>query len=258
MEYDEKLQSEEKRKRICIQNAVKQGREMLLDLVFPRRCPVCGEIVIPKGEFICPSCVKKLSPVHQPVCLKCGKELESDRMEFCYDCTRHHRSFERNLALLNYNDTASRSMSAIKYKNKREYLDFYSEALWLRFGRQIHFWNPDLFVPVPIHPTRRKIRGFNQAEVLAEKLSEKSGIPVCGGALKRIRKTAPQKMLDSSARFHNLEQAFGPGSIPQGTKRVLLVDDIYTTGSTMKACTRILLKMGVEQVYGLTVCIGKN
>ena len=94
-------------------------------------------------------------------------------MEFCYDCTRHHRSFERNLALLNYNDTASRSMSAIKYKNKREYLDFYSEALWLRFGRQIHFWNPDLFVPVPIHPTRRKIRGFNQAEVLAEKLSEK-------------------------------------------------------------------------------------
>lgn len=172
MEYDEKLQSEGKRKRICIQNAVKQGREMLLDLVFPRRCPVCGEIVIPKGAFICPSCVKKLSPIHQPVCLKCGKELESSRMEFCYDCTRHHRSFERNLALLNYNDTASRSMSAIKYKNKREYLDFYSEALWLRFGRQIHFWNPDLFVPVPIHPTRRKIRGFNQAEVLAEKLSE--------------------------------------------------------------------------------------
>ena len=231
------MQSEEKRKRICIQNAVKQGREMLLDLVFPRRCPVCGEIVIPKGEFICPSCVKKLSPVHQPVCLKCGKELESDRMEFCYDCTRHHRSFERNLALLNYNDTASRSMSAIKYKNKREYLDFYSEALWLRFGRQIHFWNPDLFVPVPIHPTRRKIRG---------------------GALKRIRKTAPQKTLDSSARFHNLEQAFSPGAIPPQTRSVLLIDDIYTTGSTMEACTRILLKMGVEQVYGLTVCIGKN
>lgn len=66
MEYDEKLQSEGKLKRICIQNAVKQGREMLLDLVFPRRCPVCGEIVIPKGAFICPSCVKKLSPIHQP------------------------------------------------------------------------------------------------------------------------------------------------------------------------------------------------
>ena len=110
------MQLEEKRKVICIQNAVKEGQERILDLIFPRRCPVCGEIVTPKGELICLPCIKKLSLVHQPVCLKCGKELESDRMEFCYDCTRHHRSFERNLALLNYNDTASQSMSAIKYK----------------------------------------------------------------------------------------------------------------------------------------------
>lgn len=155
MEYDEKLQLEGKLKRICIQNAVKQGREMLLDLVFPRRCPVCGEIVIPKGAFICPSCVKKLSPIHQPVCLKCGKELESSRMEFCYDCTRHHRSFERNLALLNYNDTASRSMSAIKYKNKREYLDFYSEALCC-VGRQDPFLEPGSFRPGANPPNQKK------------------------------------------------------------------------------------------------------
>lgn len=171
---------------------------------------------------------------------------------------RHHRSFERNLALLNYNDTASRSMSPSKYKNKREYLDFYSEALWLRFGRQIHFWNPDLFVPVPIHPTRRKIRGFNQAEVLAEKLSEKSGIPVCGGALKRIRKTAPQKTLDSSARFHNLEQAFGPGSIPKGYKKGAaggwyLYYRQYDGGVYPDS-----FKDGSRTGLWPTVCIGKN
>ena len=179
-------------------------------------------------------------------------------MEYCYDCARHRRSFERNFALLNYNDTASQSMAAIKYKNKREYLDFYSEALWLRFGRQIHILAPDALVPVPIHRSRKKIRGFNQAEVLAEKLGKKSGILVCSDALKRIRKTQPQKNLDSAGRLHNLEQAFGAGTLPESVKKVLLVDDIYTTGSTVEACTRILLGMGVEKVYGITVCIGKN
>ena len=74
------MQLEEKIKVTCIQNAVKQGQERLLDLIFPRRCPVCGEIVTPKGELICPPCSRKLSPVHQSVCLKCGKELESSRM----------------------------------------------------------------------------------------------------------------------------------------------------------------------------------
>lgn len=231
-------------------------KETAVSLIFPRCCPVCQEIVQPRGELICPQCVKRLSPVRQPVCLKCGKEVESSQMEYCFDCTRHSRSFERNFALLNYNEMASISMAAIKYKNKREFLDFYGQALYLKYGKLLKRINPDVIVPVPVHRSRKRIRGFNQAEILAEKVGRRLGIPVCPEGLKRIRKTAPQKLLDPSQRLRNLEQAFGPGRLPDDTNTVLLVDDIYTTGSTMEACTRILKSMGIEKVYGLTICVG--
>lgn len=81
-------------------------RAFLTDLLFPRRCPVCGDIVLPRGELICPACVKKLSFVKQPVCKKCGKEISSAEREYCLDCTKHKRSFDYGRALLNYNDTA--------------------------------------------------------------------------------------------------------------------------------------------------------
>ena len=101
-------------------------RAFLTDLLFPRRCPVCGDIVLPRGELICPACVKKLSFVKQPVCKKCGKEISSAEREYCLDCTKHKRSFDYGRALLNYNDTAKKSMADIKYRNRREYLDFYA------------------------------------------------------------------------------------------------------------------------------------
>ena len=94
---------------------------MLIDALFPRRCPVCGDIVMPKGSLICPPCVPRLSFVKGPVCQRCGKEIMSDTQEYCADCARRKRSFEYGAALLNYNETASRSMAAVKYKNKREY-----------------------------------------------------------------------------------------------------------------------------------------
>lgn len=237
--------------------AAERVRERIVGLFFPRRCPVCGEIVRSGDQLICEDCVKKLSPVRAPVCRRCGKEVESDRMEYCHDCMRHPRSFRHNFALLNYNGTARQSLAAVKYKNKREYLDFYARAICVRFGRQILRVHPDVIVPVPIHPSRRRSRGFNQAELLARLIGSQLGIPVCPDALTRVRKTLPQKQLDPGERLHNLERAFAVGSLPDHVHTVLLADDIYTTGSTIEACTRVLLANGVKQVYSLTVCIGK-
>lgn len=239
---------------------IKSRQEMadrFIGLFFPRRCPVCGKITEPAGALICSGCVEKLSPVRQPACKRCGKQMESGG-EYCYDCSRHPRSFERNFALLNYNDAARTSMAAVKYKNKREYLDFYSQAICRRFGRQIQRIRPDALVPVPVHRSRLRSRGFNQAQVLAEKVGRQLRIPVYAEGLKRIRKTLPQKELNPSQRFRNLQQAFGPGSLPDSAKTVVLVDDIYTTGSTMEACARVLLSMGVKHVYGLTICAGRD
>ncbi len=231
-------------------------REQLLGLFFPRRCPVCGEIVLPRGELICPACVGKLKPVRQPVCMTCGKELESGRQEYCADCMRHPKTFRRNFALLHYDDVTRRSMAAIKYKNKREYLDFYGEAMARRFGRQLLRIRPDALVPVPVHRSRLRSRGFNQAQLLAQRIGRCLEIPVCPQALIRTKKTLPQKKLTSAQRLENIRKAFAPGILPPGTRRVVLIDDIYTTGSTLEACARVLRSMGVEEVYGMTICIG--
>lgn len=234
----------------------------MIEWLFPRRCPVCGEIITPVGSLICRDCVKKLSPVRQPSCKKCGKELLHERMELCADCIRHPHTFDSGAALLNYNDAAKESMAAVKYKNKREYLDFYAEAMARRFERQIRDWKPEVLIPIPIHPSRRRKRGFNQAEELARRLGKHWKIPVETRLLRRNKRTMPQKMLNSEERLKNLEQAFVLGDqaaikhpIPQ---RVVLIDDIYTTGSTMEACARVLRAAGVEKIYFLTICIGNG
>ena len=220
--------------------------------------PVCGGIVLPKGELICPGCVKKLSFVKQPVCKKCGKEITSAEREYCLDCTKHKRSFDYGRALLNYNDTAKKSMADIKYRNRREYLDFYAEAVCLRYGKLLMRLGADALVPVPVHPSRRRQRGFNQAEIFADRIGERLGIPVCPEMLVRRKKTAPQKQLNPKERLHNLEEAFAAGAVPEGGTRVILVDDIYTTGSTMEACARALLRAGVKNVYFIAICIGRG
>lgn len=227
-----------------------------LDALYPRRCPVCDEIVMPKGALICPSCFPKLSYVKGPTCKKCGKQVFSETIEYCYDCTRRRHSFEHGLALINYDDYARHSMAAIKYNNKRQYLDFYGEAICQRYGPQILRMNAQALIPVPIHPSRKRRRGFNQAELLADIIGARLSIPVCPSALLRSKKTAPQKQLTPTERLKNLQQAFQPGDIPSNIKDVILVDDIYTTGSTIEACTRVLLTSGIRRVCVITICIG--
>lgn len=232
--------------------------KIVADILFPRRCPVCDEIVLPRGGLICPECVKSLSFVKGPVCKKCGKEVFSDRLEYCFDCTKHTRSFESGRALINYNDAAKDSMVKIKYKNKREYIDFYTEAICRRYEKQIARMGADVLVPVPVHPSRMKTRGYNQAELLARGIGRSLGIPVRSDLLRRSRKTAPQKELNPAERLKNLEQAFEAEGNFAGIETVILIDDIYTTGSTIEACTRALKRAGVKTVYFLTICIGRG
>ena len=154
-------------------------------------------------------------------------------------------------------------MAAIKYKNRREYLDFYSQALVSRYGKWLSHIQPDALIPVPVHPARRRKRGFNQAEELAERISLLTGIPVRADLLIRIRKTLPQKELNPAERLNNLRLAFAVSDfyrahLEQIPRRVVLADDIYTTGSTMEACTRVLKAAGVKQVYIMSICIGKG
>lgn len=235
-----------------VKNIISRG----LDILYPRRCPVCGRIVMPKGRLICPGCLKALAPVRQPRCMKCGKEVAEDTVEYCFDCTRHPRSFEYGAALLNYNEAAGRSMARIKYSNRREYLDFYAAATLARLGNTIRRMDAQALVPVPVHPARLKARGFNQAGEFAGRLSGPLGIPVNATLLTRNKNTLPQKELNPAERLKNLEEAFQASQPPPGLHSVILVDDIYTTGSTIEACARALKRVGISRVYYISICIG--
>lgn len=200
--------------------------------------------------------------MHQPVCKKCGKEVFGEVVEYCLDCSRHPRTFDSGMAALNYNEAARHSLAAVKYKNRREYLDFYAELMDYRMAQKVHYLKPEMLVPVPVHPSRLRRRGFNQAYELALRLEKRWKIPVEARMLTRTRKTIPQQKLNPNERLENLQEAFamdvkwlGRHPMPE---TVLLVDDIYTTGSTIEACARVLKKAGVKKIYFVTICIGKE
>lgn len=227
----------------------------LLPLLFPRRCPVCEDIVMPRGALICPDCERQLHFLSEPICQICGREILSEEEELCENCKRHRFLFVRSLALLGYNDVAARSISRIKYTGAREFLDYYGRAAAERCGEKIRRMAVDALVPVPVHASRKRKRGYNQAEVLAEVMGRELGIPVYSAALFRNKKTAASKELNAAERLKNLMSAFYAGTIPVDLRRVLLVDDIFTTGATMEACTRVLLEAGVQEVYCFALAI---
>lgn len=229
--------------------------EMMVELIFPRRCPVCEDIVEPKGELICPECEEKLHFISEPVCRICGREILSDEEELCENCKRHRFSFEYGFALMSYSDVAARSITRVKYTGAREYLDYYGKMAVKYYGDRIKSMGIDAIVPIPIHKSRMKIRGYNQALVLAEVMGRELHIPVCGDVLFRHKKTAASKELNAAERLKNLSSAFSAGEIPKDMRSVLVVDDIFTTGATLEAASRCLRSAGVEKVYCFALAI---
>ncbi len=233
-------------------------KETLLSLLYPRRCPICHDIVTPRGHLICPDCLKIVPFVQEPTCLCCGKEIASEEIEYCYDCSHHTRSFQGGYALVVYDPVMRESVRRFKNGGRMEYADWYAEALWQQYGGELRQLEIDAIVPVPLHRSRRNERGYNQAELLARRLAKKLGVPVLSKALVRTRKTTAQKYLGGRERQKNLEAVFGAGRQSVAGQTLLLVDDIYTTGGTAEACTRVLLAAGAQAVYLANICIGEN
>ena len=186
--------------------------------------------------------------------MKCGKPVRAEE-EYCPECSVRHRSFSEGRGIYLYDDRMRTSLVKYKYYGRREYGDFYAAAMCRYADKEIHQWNPDLIIPIPLHPSKRRIRGFNQAEYLADRIGDFYGIPIASGVLRKIKKTKSQKKLDAGERRRNLSDAFEVAERLDGWK-ILLVDDVYTTGSTMDAAAACLREAGADQVYFLTVCMG--
>ena len=226
----------------------------ILQAVYPRRCPVCDDIVRQRGEKICLECMRKLKLLTPPWCMSCGKKTEEGE-EYCRDCRERKHFFERGRALYEY-DSVAESIYRFKYGGRREYAEFFGEQIVDYLGDFIRALHPDGFVPIPLHKRRKAGRGYNQAALLAEAVGQRLGIPVYQHLLVRVSNTEPQKKLNPAERQNNLKKAFNIPKNDVKLKTILVFDDIYTTGATIDEAARVLKAAGAERIYFVTLACG--
>lgn len=232
--------------------------EKLINVFYPMTCPICGEIIIGNKD-ICPQCEKEIHIIGEPKCQKCGKQMDKEDEIYCKDCRAKERAFDRGVAVFEHKGKLKESIYKFKYGNKRKNALYYGRVAVEVYGRQFDEWKIDAVVPVPIHKKREIKRGYNQAQVFAEEVSKRTGINLEKNIIIRKKNTTPQKELSSEMRYLNLKNAFAVDcDRMKGIENVLLVDDIFTTGNTVDACSRILKKAGVKHVYVLCISAGEG
>ena len=239
-------------------------RELLSSLLFPVRCPVCDEILEPEEneKGIHSACENKLYPIQGSVCMHCGRPIGNINPEYCYDCIQksyHKKSYiTQAKSLYLYKGAAKNVMYRFKYSNKREYAVFFAKKALKDYGEWMNKKGVQVIIPVPMYKKKQQKRGYNQAESFAGALSRVSGISMNRKAVIRKKNTAPQKGLGEIERKNNLKSAFHCEKNVVQYECVMLVDDIYTTGSTAEAVARELIKQGARRVYLMTICIGEE
>lgn len=232
------------------------------NLLFPIRCPVCDRPVMYHqiGTGICNKCYRRLPFINNNMCYKCGRQLIDRKKEWCEDCmkSRHRHQYESGMALCSYDDVMRESVYRLKYGHRREYADVYGRLMAKRFGGNLRELGVESIVPVPLHPKRKRERGYNQATLLAEAIGEVCGIPVYADYIERVRNTPPLKSLTPSQRQNNLKKAFKIRRNDVKLGVTIVIDDIYTTGSTIDAIAKALLEAGALRVYFMTLAIGED
>lgn len=230
-------------------------------IIFPPRCPVCDQILDRAEDYIHEKCVAALFPVEGRCCMHCGRML-SVSGEYCPDCGRKKNqnviSFKQGKALWQYRGQIKRTMYRFKYSNKREYAYFFAKMAAGKYGTWIKSKDIEAIVPVPMHRRKERRRGYNQAMVFADYLGRELGLPVAKNLVCRVRDTAPMKNLNDKERKKNLKNAFQIKRNIVQYSYILVVDDIYTTGSTADALTDVLIQSGVKEVYFLSICTGQE
>ena len=249
------------------------GYVAVLRLIFPPRCAVCDGLLEPREQRrgAHASCEKRLSFVRGPVCMHCGRPVARGEREYCCDCGRRflqtkspyrgRRPFSfirQGKAVFVYEGDIKQTMYRFKYDNRREYASFLADCAFESLGSWLLGGGFLAAVPVPMYWRKQRSRGYNQAELLAEAVAERAHIPCVPHAVSRIRNTRPQKELNDTERENNLKSAFHAADFVVQYKRILLVDDIYTTGSTAEAVAEELCRAGAQEIFVLAACTGKG
>ena len=226
-----------------------------LDIVLPPRCLACRSTVDGQGQ-LCAACWRQLTFLGDPMCAICGFPFayEQGPDALCGSCVREAPEFAAARAALRYDEASRGLILALKHGDRTDLAP--SLGRWLARAGAALLEGADVLVPVPLHRRRLFARRYNQAALVAEALGRASGLELVPDLLRRKRSTPPQGGLSRSARFRNLEGAIvlPAESRPavQG-RTVVLVDDVMTTGATVRTCSQVLLRGGAREVRVLTV-----
>ncbi len=218
----------------------------IADWVYPPVCAGCGR----EGFRFCPQCLSEVKVLNGSRCLSCGRPI-SINQRFCDYCQEVPFLITDLCSWAEFEGPLREAIHHFKYQQDVALGDFFCTFLIAIIEE--HKWQFDLVVPVPVSKSRLKSRGYNQSELLSRPIARYFCVNHSTKALKRVRETESQFSLSSKERNRNMEDAFLGFPAKLNNKRVLVVDDIITTGATMNQCAKSLLQAGAKEVYGVSI-----
>lgn len=234
--------------------------DALSSVLFPAPCRICGDVLTTASLLpICGNCLGSLEPLRGAICEHCGRPLGSDlatvsETPLCFACRRGVYAFDRARSYAAYNDEMARAISLLKYEKVLSLGHWFAARLEEVVHGELEVFAADVVVPVPLHPARRRERGYNQAEMIAKPLARKLKLPLRTYLLVRTKPRPPRLLLSRRERWESVRGAY---EMRRGANvdnlRVLLIDDVCTTGATLDSCARALKRAGAKSVTGLTV-----
>jgi competence protein ComFC len=235
-------------------------REAALGFIYPAVCQLCNSVrATAKDGYICATCFQRVRFVKPPFCERCGLPFQGDittRFE-CMNCRDMELHFSAARSAVVAKDVVLEVIHRYKYGRALWFEPFLADLLVRAAAPELTSTHRDAIVPVPLHPTKERDREFNQARRLAQCLSRATGIPLNADWLRRIEPTRTQTLLSRAERAENVRRAFAaPQDLKLNGERIVLIDDVFTTGATTSACARVLKTAGAGDVCVWTVARG--
>ncbi|MBI3333572.1 MAG: ComF family protein [Candidatus Omnitrophica bacterium] len=242
--------------------AVGELAQAVRSLIFPASCVTCRSPLAWKGRGdspLCRGCFEGLPWSDPPWCRRCGRSLAGlgTGVDRCADCRQRNRLFDQAISACSYEGGAKTLIQELKYRGRLGLAPFLGRLLAQLVRERLGDDPADAVVPVPLHPTRFRDRGFNQSGLLARAVADRLHLLVLPRLLIRQKPTLPQAQLPREERLANVQGAFGVREDPLiRMGRILLVDDVFTTGATAEACAQLLKQAGAGRVFVVTFAQG--